>query len=93
MSSLVLRLRDLPKEVYRLAFLVGPKEKAIGCELEISVLAGRIVGELYDALLKRSIGKVNSDEADGVATASPVRTPRAEGGAGTSRAGPSGCGG
>ena len=50
---LVLRLRDLPKEVHRLAFLADPKEKAIDRELEISVRAGRIVGELYDALLKR----------------------------------------
>ncbi len=53
---LVLRLRDLPKEVYRLAFLVDPKEKAIARELEISVRAGRIVGELYDALLARYAG-------------------------------------
>ena len=53
---LVLRLRDLPKEVHRLAFLVDPKEKAIDRELEISVRAGRIVGELYDALLARYAG-------------------------------------
>ena len=50
---LVLRLRDLPREVHRLAFLVDPKEKAVDRELEISVRAGRIVGELYDALLAR----------------------------------------
>ena len=53
---LVLRLRDLTKEVYRLAFLVDPKERAVDRELEISVRAGRIVGELYDALLKRYAG-------------------------------------
>ena len=70
---LVLRLRDLPKEVHRLAFLVDPKEKAIDRELEISVQAGRIVGELYDALLKRYAGKVNSDASDGSATASPIQ--------------------
>ena len=46
-------LGDLPKEAYRLAFLVNPKEKAIDRELEISVQAGRIVGEIYDALLKQ----------------------------------------
>ena len=50
---LSLRLADLPKEAYRLAFLVNPKEKAVDRELEISVQAGRIVGELYDALLKQ----------------------------------------
>lgn len=49
---LEVRLRDLPKEAHRLAFLVNPKEKAIDRELGISVRAGRIVGEIYDALLK-----------------------------------------
>ena len=49
-------LGDLPKEAYRLAFLVNPKEKAIDRELEISVQAGRIVGEIYDALLKQYAG-------------------------------------
>ena len=48
---LTLKLANLPKEAYRLNFLVNPKEKAIDRELEISVQAGRIVGELYDAFL------------------------------------------
>ncbi len=52
-SPLTLKLRNLPKEAYRLAFLVDPKEKAVDRELEISVQAGRIVGEIYDALLKQ----------------------------------------
>ena len=55
-----LKLGNLPKEAYRLAFLVNPKEKAIDRELEISVQAGRIVGEIYDALLKQ-YGDANSD--------------------------------
>ena len=50
---LTLKLANLPKEAYRLNFLVNPKEKAIDRELEISVQAGRIVGELYDAFLKQ----------------------------------------
>lgn len=50
---LALRLRDLPKEVHRLAFLVNPKERAVDRELEVSVQAGRIVGELYEALLRQ----------------------------------------
>ena len=50
---LTLKLGNLPKEAYRLAFLVNPKEKAIDRELEISVQAGRIVGEIYDAMLKQ----------------------------------------
>ena len=53
---LTLKLGSLPKEAYRLAFLVNPKEKAIDRELEISVQAGRIVGEIYDALLKQYAG-------------------------------------
>ena len=49
-------LGDLPKEAHRLSFLVNPKEKAIDRELEISVQAGRIVGEIYDALLAQYCG-------------------------------------
>ena len=59
-SPLTLKLGNLPKEAYRLAFLVNPKEKAIDRELEISVQAGRIVGEIYDALLKQ-YGDGNAD--------------------------------
>ena len=57
---LTLKLGNLPKEAYRLAFLVNPKEKAIDRELEISVQAGRIVGDIYDALLKQ-YGDGNAD--------------------------------
>ena len=53
---LSLKRGNLPKESHRLAFLVNPKEKAIDRELEISVQAGRIVGEIYDALLKQYAG-------------------------------------
>ena len=53
---LTLKLGNLPKEAYRLAFLINPKEKAIDRELEISVQAGRIVGEIYDALLGQYVG-------------------------------------
>ncbi len=48
---LKVRLADLPKEAHRLAFLANPNEKAVARELEISVQAGRIVGQVYDALL------------------------------------------
>lgn len=48
---LTLTLGNLPKEAHRLAFLVNPKEKAVDREREISVQAGRIVGEIDDALL------------------------------------------
>lgn len=46
-----IRLADLPKEVHRLAFLADPSARAVDRELEISVQAGRIVGEIHDALL------------------------------------------
>ncbi len=47
-------LSELPKEVHRLAFLVkSDVQKVDSKELEISVQAGRIVGKLYDALLKQ----------------------------------------
>ena len=47
-------LSELPKEVHRLAFLVkSDVQKIDSKELEISVQAGRIVGKLYDALLKQ----------------------------------------
>ena len=49
-----IRLGDLPKEVARLEFLVDSSVKSIReKEKEISIQAGRIVGELYKELLKR----------------------------------------
>ncbi len=46
-------LKDLPKEYYRLAFLVDEKSEILRREEEVSVKAGVIVGRLYDALLKQ----------------------------------------
>ena len=47
-------LANLPKEIHRLSFLVNDEVKKMDHrELEISVQAGKIVGTLYDALLKR----------------------------------------
>ena len=47
-------LVNLPKEIHRLSFLVNDEVKKMDHrELEISVQAGKIVGTLYDALLKR----------------------------------------
>ncbi len=49
-----IRLGDLPKEVSRLGFLVDSTVKSVReQEKDISIKAGRIVGELYKALLKR----------------------------------------
>ena len=49
-----IRLGDLPKETARLEFLVDTAVKSVrDKEWDISIKAGRIVGELYRALLKR----------------------------------------
>ena len=46
----ILKLSDLPREYCRLNFLVDPKHDRIQQELDISIAAGELVGELYDAL-------------------------------------------
>ena len=46
-------LKDFEKDAYLLNFLVLPKTDALQRELELSIEAGKIVGELYDELLKQ----------------------------------------
>ena len=46
-------LADLPKEYYRLNFLVNTGDENIRKEMEISFKAGKLVGNLYDAILKQ----------------------------------------
>lgn len=46
-------LKNLPKEYYRLQFIVNSSNENIEKEMEISIKAGEIVGVLYDALLKQ----------------------------------------
>jgi len=46
-------LKNLPKEYYRLQFIVNAENDNIKKEMEISIKAGEIVGILYDALLKQ----------------------------------------
>lgn len=48
-------LDNLPKEYYRLNFLVDSGDDHLKKELEVSVAAGDLVGRLYDALLKKYI--------------------------------------
>lgn len=47
----IVKLADLEKEFHRMNFLVNMGDENTKRELEISMDAGRIVGELYDALL------------------------------------------
>lgn len=49
----IIKLCDLPKEYYRLGFLVDTGDKNIRKEEEISIKAGDIVGVLYNALLSQ----------------------------------------
>ena len=46
-------LKDLPKEYYRLQFLVEEKSELLHREEQISIQAGELVGRLYDAILKQ----------------------------------------
>jgi len=45
-------LENLEKEFYRLSFLVDPGNAHLKREMELSIQAGVIVGEIYDALIK-----------------------------------------
>lgn len=45
-------LKDLPKEYYRLNFLIDTGDDSLKKEMELSLKAGEIVGVLYDELLK-----------------------------------------
>ncbi len=46
-------LKDLPKEFYRLQFLLDKEDEHLKKEMEVSLKAGRLVGKLYDAVLKQ----------------------------------------
>ncbi len=46
-------LKDLPKECYRLQFIVEQKSALLHKEEQISIKAGELVGILYEALLKQ----------------------------------------
>ncbi len=48
-----IRLEDLPKEYYRMQFLVDSGKAQRQKELEVSVKAGELVGLLYDAFAKQ----------------------------------------
>ena len=49
----IIFLANLPKEYYRLQFLVHAADRNIKKEMELSLAAGEIVGRLYDALRKQ----------------------------------------
>jgi len=57
----IIKLVDLPKEYYRLSFLVDEENIHLRKEMEVSIKAGEIVGLIYDALLKQYIDKENEE--------------------------------
>ncbi|MBQ3069212.1 MAG: class I SAM-dependent DNA methyltransferase [Clostridia bacterium] len=54
-------LKDLAKEYYRLQFLVDKGDDNLRRETEVSIKAGRLVGVLYDAILKQYHDPENDD--------------------------------
>lgn len=58
----IIFLKDLPKEYYRLQFLVDKEDEHLNKEMEISLAAGEIVGELYEAFSKQYVNP-NSAQA------------------------------
>lgn len=48
-------LENLPTEVYRLSFLIDNSNQHLKREMEVSVQAGAVVGEIYDEILKQYI--------------------------------------
>ncbi len=55
-------LADLPKEHYRLEFLVDKGNHHLQKELEVSVKAGELVGEIYDAFAKLYTTDMTDDD-------------------------------
>ncbi len=49
----VVMLENLQTEIYRFGFLLNEKVENVSKEMEISIQAGGLVGDLYDALLKQ----------------------------------------
>ena len=49
----VIELKDLPKEYYRLKFLIDTGSDFTQKEMELSIKAGELVGLLYDEILKQ----------------------------------------
>ena len=46
-------LKNLGKEYYRLQFLIDAKSEHLSKEMQVSIEAGKIVGRIYEALLKQ----------------------------------------
>lgn len=51
----IIKLEELPKEYYRLGFLVNTDHIHVEKEMQLSMEAGEIIGRLYDEILKHYI--------------------------------------
>lgn len=60
-EPVVIKLEDLPTQVHRLAFLADVEKEVTAFEQKISVEAGEIVGEIYDALLAQYSNQTNPE--------------------------------
>lgn len=54
-------LENLQTELYRFGFLLNEKTENISKEMEVSIQAGNLVGDLYDALLKQYKDPTNNE--------------------------------
>ncbi len=54
-------LKDLPKEYYRLMFLIDTEDENIKREMEVSIKAGQLVGVMYDEILKQYRDPTNEE--------------------------------
>ncbi len=57
----IILLENLPKEYYRLEFMVDSENENLKREMEVSVKAGEIVGKLYDEILSLYIDRKNEN--------------------------------
>lgn len=60
-EAIVVKLADLEKEYYRLEFLVDKSNEHLEREMQISIQAGEIVGEIYNGLIEEYIDPDNPD--------------------------------
>lgn len=57
----VVMLENLQTEIYRFSFLLNEKIENVSKEMELSIQAGGLVGDLYDALLKQYKDPTNDE--------------------------------
>ena len=59
-----IELKNLAKESYRLRFLIDTGDEHIRREMEISMKAGEIIGQIYDLLYAQYVGQTDNQVTD-----------------------------